>query len=393
MIPLMKNAFSNEKETCNKLAEFLKKAPMGSYCEEFEKEFSQWQGRKYSILVNSGGSANFLLMQVLKNIGKIKKGDNIGFSSLTWATNVMPIIQHGMNPIPIDCDINTLNVMSKSLEEAIFKYNLKAFFATNVLGFSGDLEKIRSICDRYGILFIEDNCEALGTILTSNGAGGGGSKTGNFGVASTFSFFVAHHMSTIEGGMICTDDDEIAMNLIMSRANGWDRNLPKIAQEIMRNKYKIESEFKSKYTFYDIGMNVRPTEITGFLGCEQMNTLNDNLVIRDRNFKEINEMIKNNKELMNICLDYLSFIPAFSIPIIVKYHDLKEKYFNRFKDKVEIRPIIAGNITKNQPFWKKYIKKDYNLEITDYIDQNGFYFTNDPALTREDLNVIKELLK
>ena len=279
-IPLMKSAFQNEEETCNKLADWLKTVPrlsMGEKCKKFEEAFAKYQGRKHAILVNSGGSANFLLLQVLKNQGKIKEGDNIAFSSLTWATNVMPIIQHGMNPIPLDCSIDMLNVTSEILEKAIKKRKIHAFFATNVLGFAGNLVKIKKICDKNNIVFIEDNCESLGTEFY-------GVKTGNFGLASTFSFFVAHHMSTIEGGMICTDDDELAKMLIMSRANGWDRNLKPEQQQRLRNKHNIKSEFDSKYIFYDIGMNVRPTEITGFIGLEQLNYIKDAFKIRAINY-------------------------------------------------------------------------------------------------------------
>ncbi|WP_371079300.1 DegT/DnrJ/EryC1/StrS family aminotransferase, partial [Salmonella enterica] len=150
-------------------------------------------------------------------------------------------------------------VMSSNLLERLEQTELNAFFITNVLGFTGDLDKIRDICNERNIILIEDNCESLGTQLPMG-------KAGNFSLASTFSFFVAHHMSTIEGGMICTDDDELAEMLKIVRANGWDRNLSSKQQLKWRKKYNIQSEFEAKYTFYDLGFNMRPTEITGFLG-------------------------------------------------------------------------------------------------------------------------------
>ena len=304
IIPLMKTAFFNEEETCKRLADFINTIPrlsMGDKCREFEKAFAKYQSRKYCILVNSGGSANFLLLQALKNMGKIKTGDNIAFSSLTWSTNVMPIIQHGMNPIPLDCSISELNVTVDILREAIKKRKISAFFSTNVLGFASDLAAIKELCKESNILFIEDNCESLGTEVN-------GIKTGNFGLASTFSFFVAHHMSTIEGGAICTDDVELAKILIMSRANGWDRSLSFSQQQELRNKHGIESEFKSKYVFYELAFNFRPTEITGFIGLEQLKYIEEMFKTREKNYLEVAEVMKLNPELKTVNTNHLSFL-------------------------------------------------------------------------------------
>jgi len=218
----MKKAFLNESETKSALANFIIKAErlsMDEQCFQFEREFAKKQGRKYGILFNSGGSANLAMLQALKNLGKLKNGDKIGFSALTWSTNVMPIIQMGFIPIPIDCEIDTLNVSSQNLLNTLYEVpDLKGIFLTNVLGFLSDYEELKNVCEKYEILLIEDNCESLGTETMIT-------KAGNIGLASSFSFFVAHHMSTIEGGMITTDDDELKEMLIIVRANGWDRNL------------------------------------------------------------------------------------------------------------------------------------------------------------------------
>jgi len=232
MIPLMKNAFLNEPETKRELAEFIVGAPrlsMSKKCSNFEKEFAAFRGSGNAILFNSGASANLAMLQSLKNLGRIKEGDRIGFSALTWATNVMPIIQLGMRPVPVDCDPLTLNVMSYNLQSRLEETDIEVMFITNALGFSGDLDIIRIICQQKGIILIEDNCEALGTELPAG-------KTGTFGLMSSFSFFVAHHMSTIEGGMVCTNDNELAQMLKIVRANGWDRNLQAIEQQ---NKFSV----------------------------------------------------------------------------------------------------------------------------------------------------------
>ncbi len=389
MIPLMKNAFINEDETKKALADFIlgaKKLSMGEKCREFEVTFAKEQGRKEAILFNSGGSANLAMLQALKNLGRLKDGDSVGFSALTWATNVMPIIQLGMRPVPVDCNAATLNVMSDNLLERLSTSNLKALFITNALGFAGDLDKIKKICKERDIILIEDNCEALNAEIT-------GGKTGNFGVGASFSFFVAHHMSTIEGGIVCTDDSEFAVMLRMVRANGWDRDLSAQQQNSLRERYAVDSEFESKYTFYDLGFNFRPTEITGFLGLSQLKFLDKNIEKRGNNFLRIEKIVRGNDDLIAIERSHIHKLSPFATPIICKTRALREKYMARFVDAgVEIRPMIAGNI-QNQPFYKKYVKDIFDLPGTDFLQNNSFYCGNYPELTEDDLNTIINCLK
>ncbi|HKZ36479.1 MAG TPA: DegT/DnrJ/EryC1/StrS aminotransferase family protein [Chryseolinea sp.] len=384
MIPLMKNAFLHEHETKKALADFIlnsDKLSMGEKCTEFETAFSKKQGREEAILFNSGGSANIALLQSLKNLGRLKEGDNIGFSALTWATNVMPIIQMGFNPVAIDSGFITLNLTSDAILKKIRDTKLNGLFITNALGFAGDLDNIKKLCEKNEIILLEDNCEALGTELISG-------KTGNFGLASTFSFFVAHHMSTIEGGMICTDDDELAEMSRMVRSNGWDRNLSTSQQLKWRKKYEINSDFEAKYTFYDIGFNLRPTEITGFLGLYQMQFIDETIKCRERNYLLFEDVLRKNPDLEYIYHDDITVLSTFAFPVICKNIDLKEKYMKRFVDaEIEIRPLIAGNI-QNQPFYSKYVKEKEKLPQTDYLGSNGFYCGNYPELTDEDIETI-----
>ena len=388
MIPLMKNAFLNEFETREALIEFIRSAPkfsMDTKCGEFEKKFAAYQGREFSTLVNSGGSANLLLLQALKNLGKLKTGDKIGFSAVTWSTNTMPIIQLGMIPIPVDCEPTTLNSMSHNLLETLENEKLSAFFITNALGFTGDLKKIREICDERGIILIEDNCESLGTELKDG-------KAGNFGLASTFSFFVAHHMSTIEGGMVCTDDPELNEMLIICRANGWDRNLGVLQQKKWRLEADVKSQFESKYTFYDLGFNFRPTEITGFLGLFQMQFLDENIKRRQENFNFIESFVKNNDDFIPLDRTNIVLLSNFALPMICKTPELRDFYLSQFSGAgIEIRPIIAGNMSK-QPFFKKYADKHYNLPGADFIHDCGFYCGNYPELNQTDLKTIASCL-
>jgi len=384
MIPLMKNAFYDEHKCKEELAQFILKSDrlsMSQQCADFEMDFAKFQGAKEAVLVNSGGSANLAMLQTLKNLGKLKDGDKVGFSALTWSTNVMPIIQLGMQPVPVDCDPKTLNVMSDNLLSRLKETDMKAFFITNALGFSGDLDRIKQICIESDIILLEDNCEALGTELASG-------KTGTFGEISSFSFFVAHHMSTIEGGMLCTDNEDYAEMLRIVRANGWDRNLKAKQQAKWRKAFKITSELEAKYTFYDLGFNIRPTEITGFLGRYQLEFITNTITNREHNYRIMAEVVKDNDELITLDRSHISLLSAFAFPVLCKTKSLREKYISQFAGAgIEIRPMIAGNIQK-QPFFTKYVDKKFELIGTDIIDECGFYCGNYPELNEADLQTI-----
>ncbi len=384
----MKNAFLNEHETKKALAEFILKSDrlsMDKECFAFENKFAIYQKRQDAILFNSGASANLALLQALKNLGKLSDGDCIGFSALTWSTNTMPIIQLGMIPVAIDCDPTYLNVMSENLLKTLSLKKIKALFLTNVLGFTGDIDKIREICNNNNIILLEDNCESLGTELPSG-------KAGNFGLCSSFSFFVAHHMSTIEGGMICTDDEDLAEMLRIVRANGWDRNLTAKQQIKWRKKYNISSEFDAKYTFYDLGFNFRPTEITGFLGQFQMKFLDSNIKSREQNYLRLEKIMIENDDLVALNHQHITCLSTFAFPVVCKSSELREKYLSKFSGAgIEIRPMIAGNMQR-QPFYNKYVKDLYVLPGTDFLHQNSFYCGNYPELTENDLQTISSCL-
>jgi len=386
MIKLTKSAFYKEKRTRQLLIEFIKEAAifsMGKECRQFEKAFAEKQGRKFAVFVNSGSSANLILIQSLLNLGKIKHRGLVGVSALTWATNVMPFIQLGLKPVPIDCEVKTLNVSLRTLKKC--KYKLKAFFLTNVLGFSGQIDQIQQYCRQKGILFLEDNCEGLGSRVNNQ-------LLGNFGLAATFSFFVGHHLSTIEGGMVVTDDEVLYHMLLKVRAHGWDRDLPLEKQQEIRLAYNVDN-FLAYYTFYDLAYNVRPTDIAGSLGNIQINYWDEIVRKREGNFKLLNAAIKTNPELLALDVNHMNLVSNFAMPVIAKTKFLLEKYKKRFKDhQVEIRPIIIGDITK-QPFFRKYCFINNNCPTVEFIHQNGFYFPNNPELTKKEVNLLCSLVK
>lgn len=385
MIKLVKSSFYHEAETKQALAEFILNEnilSMNKQCRQFEEAFAAKQGRKHAIYVSNGSVANLLLIQSLLNLGTLKKGDKIGFSALTWPTNVMPLIQLGLEPVAIDCRLETLNVSPENLKS--YLGDLQALFLTNVLGFCDDLPQLKELCDEHGILLLEDNCESLGSRA-------GGNLLGNYGLASTFSFFVGHHMSTIEGGMICTDDDELHDYLVMGRAHGWDRNLGPDVQNKLRAGSGVDA-FYAKYTFYDIASNFRPTEINGFIGNTQMPFWDEIVSKRVANFHRFAAAMAQNDDFYLYDLSHMDTISNFCMPIICKTPELAEVYRAKFEAaEVEIRPVIAGNMTK-QPFYQKYVHDTAPRPNSDLVHANGFYFGNNPELTDQEVNILCKLL-
>lgn len=634
MIKLIKSTFYKEKLTKLRLAWFIlnaKQLSFGVKCREFEKRFSAWQGRWETIMVNSGSSANLALIQALLNLGWLKKGDRVGFSALGWSTTVMPLIELGLTPVPIDIELSTLNISSKKIPT-----DIKALFVTNLLGWCGDMDRIAKKCkdnkiilledncfvgntkiktingdknirdikagemvltrkgykkvlisqktgrrevikklgliatpehpiittsevkrldilsdsdiiyiwneklsfieeksitdiqtqslgsegftigdivklflfryiDKFGLITMEKyprecsfiikmiirltmlpktlnvllqrnipvnilqqkekllpgkilrlqekkldygrvarrvgkpiesqvkkhgqkirlnciqqfalfarriikhiiqqgqfialgnvkvvedvynlkieeeheffannilvhNCEALGTIYK-------GRKTGNFGLASTFSFYVGHHLSTIEGGAVCTDDAELATMLRIVRAHGWDRNLDIRTQEQVRGKYDIGSSFYSRYTFYANGYNLRPTEIQGFLGLTQLPYLDK--IIKER---KINYLMITGKSIPE---EYW-LLSNFAIPIICRTKKERDEIVRQCEGKIEVRPIVGGNLTM-QPF---YPSKAVCPNAT-IAHERGLYIGNNPDLTPKDMTLIRKVV-
>ena len=386
MIKLIKSTFFNESKTNHELAKFIlyaDKLSIGNECRKFEKRFASYQGKKHCVFVNSGSSANLALIQALLNIGRLKRGDYVGFSALTWSTNVMPLIQLGLIPVPVDIELDTLNVSSRTFTALITKNPVKALFLTNLLGFCDDIDEIARLCKKNNIILIEDNCESLGTVYK-------GKKLGNYGAASTFSFYVGHHMSTVEGGAVVTDDDELATMLHLVRAHGWDRNLTEEKQLFLRVKHNVNSTFYSRYTFYDLGYNLRTTEIQGFLGNTQLQYLPRIVSLRQRNFKILAKAIYSRTDLFYpIRFNHLDTVSNFAVPVVCRSRKIRDRLVEACNGKVEIRPIVGGDMTR-QPFYAKYVKvpKGTGKTNASLAHDQGLYFGNNPELTKKEIQTI-----
>lgn len=387
MLKLVKSTFYKDKETRAALARFILNAEQLSYgpeCRDFEKMFAKWQGSKHAVMFSSGSTANFALIQGLTHLGILKKGDGVGFSAVTWPTNITPLIQLGLKPVPVDVEINTLNISPKTLKNTLKKHKLKGLFLTHVLGLCDNMGEIASLCRKRKIVLLEDACEALGSVYN-------GKKLGSFGLGGTFSFFIGHHMSTIEGGMVVTNNDELARELKIIRSHGWDRHLLPHEQKHLRQKHKIK-DFDALYTFYNLGNNFRPTEIAGFLGKKQLKHINTIVKKRAVNFKKLSKAIGQRSDLYYpLTTSHLDVFSNFAFPLVARDKKIKETIIKRSREKAELRPLIAGNIA-NQPFYKLHgTVQGEDLPNAELIHHNGLYFGNNPELSSKDIKKLIEI--
>ena len=276
MISLINDTVSNED--MSSLADWLKTFPRltkGPLTIQFETEFSEWMGNKFSVMVNSGSSANLLMLYALKVANKMKNS-KVVVPGLCWATDLAPVIQLGMEPVLCDCNLENLSVNLVDLENIFKEQSPSVLMLVSVLGLSPDMDKIMSLCNEYNVILLEDVCESIGTTYRDK-------KIGSFGLMSSYSFYFGHHMSTVEGGMICTNDPDINKVLLSIRSHGWNRDWPEEDREEVEEHYKV-SNIDALYTFYFPGFNLRSTDMQAFLGIRQLARLENIIESRNINF-------------------------------------------------------------------------------------------------------------
>jgi len=367
------------KHDINTLIKWLKTTPILTKKDrtaEFEKSFARWLGTKYAVFVNSGSSANLAAMYSLIQTNKLKN-KKIIVPAISWATTVAPAIQLGLQPIMCDCNMNDLGLDIEHLEKIIKKEQPSLLILVHVLGFScNNIEYIQRLCKKNNIRLIEDTCESIGSSFNNK-------KLGTFGDFSTFSFFFGHHFSTIEGGMVCTNDREI-YNLITSiRSHGWDRDLEPSVQQKLRKKYNI-NDFNALYTFYYPGFNIRSTDLQAKIGLIQLNKLDKIIETRNKNYEYYHKNITNPYWKINPLSE--NFVSNFCYPIITPNKDRLVKALRN--SGVECRPLICGSIGQ-QPFWYNLYGKT-SLPNADVIHTKGLYVPNHCSLSKKDLDhVIK----
>lgn len=368
------------QEDLSRLSSWLETGPRltkSSLTSEFEKKWCDWLGCKHSVFVNSGSSANLGIIYGLILTNKLKN-KKIVFPCLSWVTTVSPAIQLGLEPILCDTDKETLGLDLLHLEIIFKEQKPSALMLVHALGFPNQLEKIIRLCEKYEVVLLEDSCETVGS--THNGV-----KTGNFGFASSFSTYFGHHFSTIEGGLICTNDTDFYNVLKSIRSHGWSRDLDLTVQNELQKKHGID-DFRNLYTFYYPGFNLRSTDLQAFLGIDQIKKLDNICTKRNKNYKLYHSLIENN--FWKIKDEKFEFVSNFAYPIIHPERDQIVKSLN--DGGVECRPLIAGNMGRQPFFVERYGEKNY--PFADVIHDFGIYLPNHPYLTAEEIVYICDIV-
>lgn len=377
-INLVKDTINNND--IDNLINWLRNYPRltkGDLTVKFEEMWSSWLGRKYSVYVNSGSSANLAAIYSLILSGKLKN-NKIIVPAVSWVTTVSPAIQLGLDPIMCDCDPDNLGLNTEHLKKLIEEHDPSCIILVHVLGIPNQMDIINDLCKKNDIFLVEDTCESIGSEFN-------GKKLGTLSDISTYSFYFGHHMSTIEGGMVCTDDEELYHLLLSIRSHGWDRDLPTKKQESLRKKYGI-SDFRALYNFYYPGFNLRSTDLQAFLGIDQMAKLQNIIEVRERNYKRYKQNLESLEWLPNEPDN--CYISNFAFPIITDninevVHDLRE-------NKIECRPLICGSINRH-PFWyERYGKVE--LKYASRVHDYGLYVPNHQNMSFDDVDKVSEII-
>lgn len=383
IIPLISPSYGKE-EVLESLESLLSTwVTAGKKVRKFEKDFARYIGTKFAVMVNSGSSANLLALSILSNpqIKKIKKHNEIITPAVTWATTVYPIINVGATPLFVDVDSETYTINTDLVESAISK-KTSVLMPVHLIGNTCDMRKLGKLSKSYNLTLIEDSCEAHGATYY-------GKKAGSFGDISTFSFFMSHHITTIEGGMLLTNNEnyyELAKSI---RAFGWTRDL--INKKNIANKYKFIDE---NFLFINLGFNIRPTEIQGAFGIHQLKKINKFLKIRRDNAKYWQKRFRGLKDLLILPkATHGARHSYFCFPLTIK----DEAPFNREsimkflnKRKIETRSIMAGNMVE-QPSMKKYEYKIHNnLKNSERIMRRGFFFGSHQDIDKDKREFIAD---
>ena len=350
---------------------------------EFEKDFCKYMSSKYAVMVSSGSAANLIMTAALfytKN-PMLKKGDEVIVPAVSWSTTYSPLQQYGLKLKFVDIDLETLNYDLDALKSAVSD-NTKMIMVVNLLGNPNDFDAIDNIIGDRDIFIVEDNCESMGAEFN-------GKQAGTFGVMGTFSTFFSHHMATMEGGFVVTDNEELYHILLSLRAHGWTRNLPK-ENHVCE---KSDDWFEESFRFVLPGYNVRPVEMSGAIGVEQLKKLPAFLEQRRKNAELFVKLFKNHKNfIIQKDVDNSSW---FGFSLIIKPESKitrNEVVIKLQENGIECRPIVTGNFTRNDVL--KYF--DYTihnkLKNADYLHDNGLFVGNSQVCLEDEIKHLHNIL-
>ncbi len=356
---------------------------MGPLVAQFERDFAAQFGASHAVMVNSGSSANLVAIAaaILDPDIDLNPGDEVLVPAVSWATTYYPLSQYGLKLRFVDIDIDTLNMDLDLAEEAITP-RTKAVFAVNLLGNPNDFARLQRICDDHSLLLLEDNCESLGATFEGRAAG-------TFGAMGTFSTFYSHHIATMEGGVVLTDDERLYQTLVSLRAHGWIRELP--AQNYVHDK--TGDPFEDSFCFALPGYNFRPVEMSGALGIEQV--------------KKIPTIVEERRKNGAIFTDLVGSLPDVRIQREVGESSwfgfsmiLEGAYAGRRRELgaalesvgIESRPIVAGNFTRNPVMRYLDAEVPAALPAADAVHVDGLFVGNRHYPSSDHLEALRDIL-
>ena len=345
----------------------------GPKVKEFECIWSEWLGVKHSVMVNSGASANYISVAMVKELMGVGE---IIVPPLGWVSDLASIAQLGMKPVIVDIDMGSLAITSENIKRAITP-NTKAIVLIHCLGFNGLTDEIISIAKKHNLILIEDCCESHGAVFKDK-------KIGTYGDISLFSFYFGHHITTIEGGVVCVNDDKLYDLAKLFRSHGMTREASPELQKHYQDKYP---QLNPLFTFAVAGFNMRSTEINAVLGIEQMKRLDYNIDKRTENLTTWLKSLDGNKFFLGFNTNGSS---NFALPLVLQAAQ-KDKLKNVCKileeEKVEYRLGTAGGGNQAlQPYLDKFdYRVEGNLPVTNYIHRYALYIGNHPELTNSQI--------
>ncbi len=357
---------------------------MGKRVKAFEREFADYMGAKHAVMVNSGSSANLVGFQALlfKQNNPLKRGDKVIVPAVSWSTTYFPFQQCGLKLKFVDVDQRTFNLDLNQVEEAAKDPGVKAICAVNLLGRACDFDRLAAIAQKYELVILEDNCEGFGSSFR-------GKKAGTFGAVGTHSFFFSHHLVTMEGGMVVTDDEELYHNILCLRAHGWTRELPE------NSHLNIDtSDFTKKFRFALPGYNVRPLEIEASVGSIQLRKADDFIAVRRRNAELFYDLFSKISRV--VLPDFDPGCSWFGYALMIEGISMQER--EKLADSlmtsgIETRPVLSGNFLRNPVI--KYMDHEVHstLDVAEAIDDAGLFFGAQNTALDEEMSVAADVVK
>jgi CDP-4-dehydro-6-deoxyglucose reductase, E1 len=355
---------------------------MGDRVRAYEDAFAAKFGSRYAVMTSSGSTANLIALEALRHHPSLEfeDGDEVIVPAVSWSTTYFPVNQAKLKLRFVDIDPHTLNIDLDKLEAAITP-RTKLVFGVNLLGNPIDAARVTKICSQHGVIFAEDNCESMGATID-------GRYCGTHGLFGTFSTYFSHHLCTMEGGMVVTNDRQLRDNLISLRAHGWVRDLASDSH-LMRDF----DEFEKKFRFVLPGYNVRPLEMEGALGIPQLKKLDGFIEERRKNAVTFKELIGDLPSMRIQQETGESSWFGFSLVLEDGLADKRKEIISELtKKKIETRPVVTGNFLKNPVI----DKLDYNIgseiSVADEVDESGFFVGNHQQPIRDRIEYLHESL-